>query len=206
MRTCVFSHWLPNSGPFPTHNSDKVSRRLAWPGLGWKELLMAATEGEFCSHLARVTIYAAQLPSTAQKEVKQGSMRRKRTVTSTRESMKDCLWVGRELEKQKKKGIAGEYKTRKDRQRSESQFVCSLVGWHWLRPAFLPWPHCQSSQTGVCTHVGIYTQVHTDTHILGLSRARVRLSPNYSNYLSSKHSLPWLPPGIHTGCMCRTEN
>lgn len=48
--------------------------------------------------------------------------------------------------------------------------------------------------------MSIRTQPHT--HILGLSRARVRLSLNYSNYLSSKHSLPWLPPGIQREAVC----
>lgn len=48
----------------------------------------------------------------------------------------------------------------------------------------------------------MHTCVYTHTHILGLGRARVRLSPNYSNYLSSKHSLPWLPPGIQGEAKC----
>lgn len=50
----------------------------------------------------------------------------------------------------------------------------------------------------------IHTRTHAQphTHILGLSGARVRLSPNYSNYLSSKHSLPQLPPGIQTEAEC----
>lgn len=117
-----------------------------------------------------------------------------------REWLSLSWWRDGEI-RRKKKGIAGEYETRKDRQRSENQFVCSPVGWHWLRPAFLPWPLCQSSQTGIYTHA----QPHT--HILGLSRAGVRLSPNYSNYLSSKHSLP-LAASCDTGRgrMCRTKN
>lgn len=74
------------------------------------------------------------------------------------------------------------------------------MGWHGLTPAFFLWPHCQSSQTGVCTQE--YRHTRKTTHIFGLSRAGVRLSPNYSNYLSSKHSLPRMPPGIQREAGC----
>lgn len=176
---------------------------------------VAETEGEFFAHIWQESpSNAAQLSEQldfgemkwwGESERKGGGTKayqeeKKRCRASTRESVNDCLWVGGEI-RRKKKRIAGEYETRKDRQRSENQFVCSPVGWHWLRPAFLPWPLCQSSQTGIYTHA----QPHT--HILGLSRAGVRLSPNYSNYLSSKHSLP-LAASWDTGRgrMCRTEN
>lgn len=49
---------------------------------------------------------------------------------SSTESVNDSLswWRDGEICRKKKKGMAGEYETRKDRQRSENQFVCSLVG------------------------------------------------------------------------------
>lgn len=166
---------------------------------------VAATEGEFLL----ISGKSHRLRSSAQLTAQLGEMKwwaegesdRKRGGTKEYWEEKKALQRASTREKRewlslswwrdgeicrKKKGMAGEYETRKDRQRSENQFVCSLVGWHWLRPAFLPWPHCQSSQTAVYTH----THAQPHTHILGLSRTRVRLSPNYSNYLSSKHSLP----------------
>lgn len=180
---------------------------------------MAATEGEFLlisgnSHCLRSFANSSERWNDEQREIDRWNKRvsgREKVLQSKCKRKREWLslsWWGDGEICRKKKGLAAEYETRKDRQRSENQFICSLVGWHWLRPAFLLWPHCQSSQTEVCTNVCTHTHIHTThkhTHIyiLDLSRARVRLSPNYSNYLSSKHSLPWLPPEIQRG---RTAN
>lgn len=99
----------------------------------------------------------------------------------------------------RKKVKASEYESGADRQCSEHQFVCSLMGWHWLRPAFIPWPHCQSSQAITHTHTHCR---HTHSHTVGLSRPRVRLTPNYSIYLSSKHRLHCQPPGTRAEGEC----
>lgn len=92
-----------------------------------------------------------------------------------------------------------EIQKQEKRQHSENQFVCSRVGWHWLRHSFLPWPYCQSLQTEECT------PVYTYTHILGLSRARVRFSPNYTNCLSSKQPALAASWDTERGSTCRSE-
>lgn len=48
----------------------------------------------------------------------------------------------------------------------------------------------------------LYTHTYKHTYNQGRSGAGVRISPNYSNYLSSKHSLPQLPPGIQKEAEC----
>lgn len=117
----------------------KHSRRLGWAGLCWIKMLMsmAATEGEFllisgkshhlCSSSSQ---YRKGWYKSPQGEKHCSKYKRKHERLSL-----SWQWDRKNI---KKKGIAREYETRKDRQHSESQFVCSLVGWHWLRPAFLP--------------------------------------------------------------------
>lgn len=151
--------WHQNPRPFisiSTTNKQQV------PGLGGMNMLMpmAATEREFLlisgkSHRLRSSANSLERWNDEQREIDRWN----KTVSGWEKALQSkckrkhewlssSWWGDREICR-KKKGITGEYETRKDRQHSENQFICSLVGWHWLRPAFFPWPHCQSSQTGI---------------------------------------------------------
>lgn len=78
------------------------------------------------------------------------------------------------------------------------------MAWHWLRPAFLPWPCCPSSQTDASVHAQPHK--HTHTHI-----SEVSAGPGSDSLQTTP--ITWAVntacPGCHLGnrgCVCRVQN
>lgn len=177
MNDCVhsLSPWHPDWRPFPFPSHPQKNATGAWIRLDEFPHVYDCNWGGVFAHIWQES-QSMQLSSERwndeqweiqkekwNKRVTGGEKALRSKYKRKRERLSLSWWRDGKIGR-KKKGIAEEYETRKDRQSSESQFVCSLVGWHWLRPAFLPWPLCQSSQTAVRTHVSIRAHTHTHTH------------------------------------------